>query len=249
MTCANGLPAPDICPTQDEIVPQLLALLPRGRAFGTHAGLPPAGSTIHDFWNAVANVWFWINTRICALKLEFFCATANETLDLWLQEYGLPDGCDPFPGLCAKVAGFGGVTCDYYVALAAAIGWSLSCGADCAADAGAIEAGMAVGPSWPPGVFPVVIDLAASPAAGAPPGLNAGCIEAGMTPSCIAPSAVYAAGCIEAGMPPDCLAVCQPEAGCASAGEAWLACFDVAGLDCLLARAAPAHAMIRYVFV
>jgi hypothetical protein len=30
-----------------------------------------------------------------------------------MAEYGLPDGCDPFPDLCTKVAAIGGTRCEY----------------------------------------------------------------------------------------------------------------------------------------
>ena len=123
-TAGSGL---DICPTRDEIVPQLLAMLPRGRAWGTHDGGPYPGSFAYQFWTAVAEVWAEVNARICALKPEFFCASQVETHDTWMEEYGLPDGCDPYPDLCTKVAAVGGTRCEYYSAIAARAGWSISC--------------------------------------------------------------------------------------------------------------------------
>lgn len=123
------------CPTRDDIFRNLLPLLPRGRAwqsdeppgdvFTTAPVNPP--SVLHQFWSAVADVYGFVNSRFCDLKNEFFCATASETLDLWFEEYGLPDDCDPFPNLCAKVAATGGANCAYYQQVAIAAGWSIAC--------------------------------------------------------------------------------------------------------------------------
>lgn len=253
-TCEPLGPSLDICPTQEQIIPQLLALLPRGRAFNTHDGPPPTTSIIYQFWNAFAEILAYVNQRICALRSEFFCATASKTLDTWLEEYGLPDGCDPFPNLCAKVGALGGVTCSYYQGLAAAIGWTITCGVQCATDAGMINAGMSCGQTLAPGIFPVVVHLAErdETIATNASSQTVGCIEAGMTVSC-APSApgapISEAGSILAGMPPDCLSqACLPEAG-SDAGLSSFCCFDISSLDCLLSRVVHAHSTIQYFFV
>lgn len=187
--CPPASPSLDICPTQAEIIPQLLALLPRGRAWLTHEGAPQPGTTIWKYWNALAAVWAFVNQRICDLRKEFFCATASETLDLWNEEYGLPDGCDPFPNLCVKVAALGGCTCAYYAAIAATLGWSLLCppSTPCALTAGCIEAGMVPGGSNSAGVLQVFVDLEASPAfhgSVQTVGAVAGFLEAGMPVYC-----------------------------------------------------------------
>ncbi len=186
MTCQPLSPSLDICPDQAQITTQLLALLPRGRAFNTHEGPPQPNTTIWKFWNAVAAPFAWLNQRICDLRREFFCATASETVDLWLQEYGLPDGCDPFPDICVKVAALGGVTCSYYQAIAGYIGWSITCAANCTYDAGEIEAGMNAGAAYSPATLIVSVDLEASPAYVAQQvyGPVAGFLEAAMPISC-----------------------------------------------------------------
>lgn len=142
-------PATFRCPTRDEIVNVLVALLPRGRAWQTHEGGPlpgidvgfhPGGfnddafatdyrppSILLMFWRSVADVSLFVHQRLCALRLEFWCKTASETRDQWLTEYGLPDLCDPFPDLCTKVAAIGGTRCEYYAYIAARAGWSLTC--------------------------------------------------------------------------------------------------------------------------
>lgn len=187
MSCANVSPSLDLCPTQDQIVPQLLALLPRGRAWSTHEGTPQPNTTIWKYWNALAAVWAQLNKRICDLRKEFFCASASETLDLWLQEYGLPDDCDPFPNLCAKVSALGGVTCAYYAATAAELGWSIACVVTNAnLNAGCLEAAMPPGGDAGPSTLVIAVDLEASPAyvAGQIFGPVAGFLEANMPISC-----------------------------------------------------------------
>jgi hypothetical protein len=149
MTCAGGDRAPFRCPTEPEILRGIFALLPRGRAWQTHEGGPEQpidrafdpevfqgdafatrykkGSILYRFWAAFAAVLAFVNERLCALRLEFWCATHSETHDLWMEEYGLPDACDPFPDLCIKVAAIGGTRCEYYAEIAARAGWSIAC--------------------------------------------------------------------------------------------------------------------------
>src|SRR2546421_695582 len=134
--CANARPAPMRCPTRDEILNSALALLPQGRAWQSNEGGPAVGydigfdpggyqdngfqaifrqgSILRRFWKSVAGLFSFLNDRLCALRLEFWCATHVETHDLWMAEYGLPDACDPFPDLCTKVAAIGGTRCEYY---------------------------------------------------------------------------------------------------------------------------------------
>ena len=168
MSCAAEVQALDICPTADEITPQLLALLPRGRAWSTHDGGPHPGTPAYGFWYSVASVWEWVNGRICALAEEFTCGRQSETHDVWMEEYGLPDGCDPFPDLCTKVAAIGGTRCEYYVAIAARAGWAISCSdtnSGCGGKAGRARAGCSQSGRNPKsGTIVIRIDLAHSPA-------------------------------------------------------------------------------------
>jgi uncharacterized protein YmfQ (DUF2313 family) len=137
------------CPTKDETLASLLALLPHGRAWQSNEGGPEPyhnapfdpkafdpeafdtesrkGSILYRFWEAVAYVVNYANERLCALALEMFCSTQSETRDQWLTEFGLPDPCDPFPDLCAKVAAIGGTRCEYFSAVAARAGWIIEC--------------------------------------------------------------------------------------------------------------------------
>lgn len=128
--------APDICPEIDQCHSQILAALPRGRAWTT-----PQGTTRWSFWRAIAAVIAYANERICAALNEFFCATHVETDDVWMAQYGLPDGCDPYPDLCAKVGATGGATCAWIAERAAAAGWDIECVTrECGAEADCGEA-------------------------------------------------------------------------------------------------------------
>jgi hypothetical protein len=69
----------------------------------------------------------WFNQRMCDMRDEFFCATASETLDVWNAQYGLPDDCNPYGDLCAKVAAIGGQRCEYFKQVAARNGWTIDC--------------------------------------------------------------------------------------------------------------------------
>jgi hypothetical protein len=137
------------CPTKLQVFRQLLMTLPRGKAWQSsepagqaftatmaQSGFAQAGmfqtlyrplTVMHAFWSAVADYFHQLTQLLCALRLEFWCATQSQTRDLWLAEYGLPDACDPFPDLCAKVSALGGTDCNYYRQTAARAGWSISC--------------------------------------------------------------------------------------------------------------------------
>jgi hypothetical protein len=125
--CDAAAPSIDICPTGDELRPQIFALLPPGRSFQTNDGGPWPTTTLYGFFDAVAHMRAWFNERMCNMREEFFCATASETLDVWNAQYGLPDDCNPYGDLCAKVAAVGGQRCEYFQEVAARNGWTIAC--------------------------------------------------------------------------------------------------------------------------
>lgn len=153
------------CPSGDEIAAQALKLLPRGRAWQTHEVGPQPGTVLYGYWRAFGESVAHLCQRLCDLRFEFWCATQVETHNEWLAEYGLPDDCDPYPDLCAKVAAIGGASCDHYQLIAARAGWSISCAAPCAVEAGCAEAGLSTpGLSVAAGTLTIVVHAADSPA-------------------------------------------------------------------------------------
>ncbi|MBI1202535.1 MAG: hypothetical protein GC182_08495 [Rhodopseudomonas sp.] len=210
-TCASARPAPFRCPTLPERIAATLALLPTGRAWAADSGRASAphdpafdgnafdpaafdtravqGTILYRFWAAVAAVYHFIELRLCDLRLEFFCATMRETRDLWLIDYGLPDECDPYPDVCAKAAAIGGARCEYYQAVAARLGWSITCSDEvdgCGSQAGCDQVGLALAGTATACVLKLTVYLNESPAftgAIVPPP-QAGCMVAGTPLQC-----------------------------------------------------------------
>lgn len=225
------------CPTKDDTLAVLLALLPRGRAWQNHEGGPEPyhdaafdkktfdpevfdtesrkGSTLYRFWEAAAHVLTFANERLCALALEMFCATQTETRDQWMQEYGLPDPCDPFPDLCDKVAALGGSRCEYFAEVAARAGWGIDC------IDGAIVCGLRAGRG------------------------RAGCDRAGSARSLTLKIVVYVSDS------PAFTGRMQtpPRAGRLRAGRPLACAPRLDGLRCIIDRIAPAHVAVSYVAI
>lgn len=260
----------DICPTQDQLRPQIMALWPRGPAWGEGGPGRDPGGGIYGFTDALAAIFAWIHAQICALALEFFCDTETLTNAAWLEEYGLPDGCSPYPNVCAKVAADNSPQCGFYEAVAADYGYSITCGVNCAYDAGGVEAGMTAGNTYDPATLIVVVDVDNSPAIVGQyttMGPVAGFLEPGLPACVVSLPPLYmgnVAGVLEAGMSPICsdsvttiggvtygyekLYMGQV-AGFMEAGMAPTCGYDVTTLNCVLQRIVHAHVRIAYVFV
>lgn len=114
-----------ICPSDAEVAASIAALRPRGAAWrhGGHDALE--GSRMGAFFAALGQIGGEADRRICALVDEYFCSTAVETLDVWAQEYGVPDGCDPFADVCEKVNAVGDSIPAYAEAAALKRGWAI----------------------------------------------------------------------------------------------------------------------------
>lgn len=141
MPCTEPGSSADICLTKEQTLGQIIKLLPRGRAWRTDEDTPVRLGVLR----AIASLYAFIEERLCALRLEFFCETESETHEIWLEQYGLPAPCDPYPDLCTKVAAIGGTRCEYYVEIAKRAGWAIECAASlgCGAIAGCAFAGTA----------------------------------------------------------------------------------------------------------
>jgi uncharacterized protein YmfQ (DUF2313 family) len=125
LSCPSG-PQPNWCPrTTDDVLPTVLGLLPPGPVWD---GAKVEGTVQNTYWRAYASVLGYTYGRLCDFVDEFFCHTVKESLDQWIEEYGLDDPCDPYGhNLCVKVAAQGGTTCDYFVQMAALSGWTITC--------------------------------------------------------------------------------------------------------------------------
>jgi hypothetical protein len=222
------------CPTKEQTLAGVLALLPHGRAWQSNDGGPEPfhdaafdaeafeptafdtesrpGTILFRFWAAFAAVVHFANERLCALALEMFCATQSETRDQWMTEYDLPNACDPFPDLCTKVSAVGSQRCEYFAEVASRSGWSVACddSADRCGDvagcglAGRAQAGMQRGAA-----LRLIVDLNESPS------FTGGT----QTPPI--------AGRLQAGMP----LACEP---------------NITPLQCIMERIAPAHVTVEY---
>lgn len=123
--CPNNDEKRVICPTGDELLPQICALLPRGKAW---SGADIDGTDANKFWKAISFDVAETMGRVCDMLKETRCKEADETRDQWLEDYGLPDECDPNGiSLCGKVYAQGGARCEYLVEVAEEMGWVITC--------------------------------------------------------------------------------------------------------------------------
>lgn len=166
----------DICPDIDQCHEQILAMLPRGRAWATEPG-----GVRWSFFRGLAALVADANAAICQLFAEVNCSTTDRLRPEWLQSYALPAPCDLYPDLCTKVAATGGQSCAYLSAVAADRGWDIECIDLHCAEADCAEADCSEASSRRvSGVLAVIVHMATSPAAGGVTGTNveADCLEA-----------------------------------------------------------------------
>lgn len=114
------------CPPLADFERALLLLQRRGRAWQNAPHEVTDDTVLRRFWRAVGAALKAANDRLCALRAEFFCGSAAETLDWWRADYGLPDPCDPFADVCAKVRAVGDTTPAYATAAALPLGWVIT---------------------------------------------------------------------------------------------------------------------------
>jgi uncharacterized protein YmfQ (DUF2313 family) len=108
----------------------LLALLPPGRAFSRENG-----TTIDALLDGMAQELARIDARADELTVEVNPLTTNELLPDWERVAGLPDNCaaelaDTVQGrrqaLVAKLTGTGGQSRQYFIDVAAALGYTIT---------------------------------------------------------------------------------------------------------------------------
>ena len=108
---------------------QLAALLPRGRAWPREDG-----SMLIRLMQAEAEELARIDGRVSDLVEELDPRTALELLDEWERVAGLPDVCIAAPdsiaerraAVQARITGLGGQTRDYFIDLAAEVGFAIT---------------------------------------------------------------------------------------------------------------------------
>ncbi|ADJ23049.1 Protein of unknown function DUF2313, Mu protein gp48 [Hyphomicrobium denitrificans ATCC 51888] len=154
VSCDSATDDPFLCPNKWQLWRQIMALLPRGRAWQTnldarqivvrdssqvgtfevgHTGIGAIEPTVEQltglqrYWLACAEVHEYLHQRACALMEEMFCDTTKELRGEWGHDYGFPDSCEPYDTLCDKVVAVGGSTCAYLASLAARLGYTVEC--------------------------------------------------------------------------------------------------------------------------
>ena len=122
-------------PSANDLLPQVLALTPRGAAFGRdEAGDGKgAGPVMRRFWRAVAAWVADINARDFEVAAQTFPSAATIALTDWETELGLPDTCMPagqtveqrVRAIRARFGALGGASPAYYVCVAASLGYTV----------------------------------------------------------------------------------------------------------------------------
>jgi uncharacterized protein YmfQ (DUF2313 family) len=120
-----------LCPLSvDEWTRTLVDLLPRGAVWPRDSA-----TVLWRFWMAIADAMLAIQARDCDLLAESYPCGADELLEDWERVLGLPDECTqnvawPLTSrqafVCAKLATQGGQSRNYFIALAAAYGYTIS---------------------------------------------------------------------------------------------------------------------------
>jgi uncharacterized protein YmfQ (DUF2313 family) len=116
--------------TAAEYREQLKALLPPGQAFPRDSG-----TTLHDLLDGMSIELARVDDRASALPLEVNPNTTLELLPDWERVAGLPDKCSGIleetlqgrrNALLAKLTSTGGQSADYFIQLAASLGYAVT---------------------------------------------------------------------------------------------------------------------------
>lgn len=123
-------------PTAEGVLPQVLALTPRGPAWGTDeaGGGRDASPVMRAFWRAIAGWVADANKREFDLATQALPSAITWSIDDWEREYGLPDLCTTGEGgtearvaaVRARFAATGGQSPAYFVCLAKSAGYDIS---------------------------------------------------------------------------------------------------------------------------
>lgn len=117
-------------PTAADYLEQLKALLPPGQAFPREPG-----TTLHDLLDGMSVELARVDGRGEALPIEANPASTNELLSEWERVAGLPDKCSGVleetlqgrkSALLTKLTSSGGQSPDYFIELAASLGYAVT---------------------------------------------------------------------------------------------------------------------------
>lgn len=123
-------------PSPEDLLSQILALTPRGPAWGTDEVGDGSGASpmMRRFWSALAG---WVarkNAREFEVATQAFPSAITFSLDDWEAELGLPDACAAGgSGMAARIAAvrarfgaLGGQSPAYFICLAQSIGYTIT---------------------------------------------------------------------------------------------------------------------------
>ena len=118
------------------MLPAVLALAPRGAAWGTdEAGDGKGASPVMlRFWRAIATWVADVNARDFAVATQAFPSAITTSLTDWETDYGLPDACRTsantvaarISAVQARFGALGGQSREYFICLAASLGYDIT---------------------------------------------------------------------------------------------------------------------------
>jgi len=123
-------------PTADDLLPQVIAVAPRGPAWGSDEAGDGTGASpvMRQVWSAIASWLADLYTAAFQTAVQCFPSAITTSLADWEEEYGLPDPCiSPASGEAGRIAAVrarfgaqGGASPAYFICLAASIGYDIS---------------------------------------------------------------------------------------------------------------------------
>jgi len=123
-------------PDPDDLLPQVIAVAPRGPIWGTDEAGDGTGASpvMRKLWRAVAGWLADLYREAFETAAQCFPSAITFSLDDWEAEYGLPDPCtSPDSGelgrinaVRARFGAQGGASPAYFVCLAASVGYDIT---------------------------------------------------------------------------------------------------------------------------
>lgn len=123
-------------PTNEELLPQVIAAAPRGPAWGSDEAGDGTGASpvMRQVWTAVSGWMADLYTAAFQTAVQAFPSAVTFSLPDWEAEYGLPDPCtSPATGVQGRINALrvrfgaqGGASPAYFVCLAASVGYDIT---------------------------------------------------------------------------------------------------------------------------